>query len=847
MSDPSVDSSSLPLSRRWAWIFALGVPAVLLLARLGASGIWDPYELNAADLARRVAVNVFGASSLALEGTENGMPKLGDLGHNDLSTLSIALGFKLFGLHEWAGRLPLALWGLAGVCATYLGLARLIDRRAGVYGALVLATMPLYFLQARTMLGDVVTMACVAIAFFGLAVAAFGTAAPGEPAGRATRVRAGALALGLLGLAGGFDSRGALIGVALPALGVGLAWAVAWASGQRRADRLGDVAGALALVAGAASAWLGTDALFHTTSSEYSMLVGAQIATPSKFPTFDYVILFLGHSLFPWSAFVPFALGRLFREPTFAAADAEGAAASPDRAVAARESVTRLALIVGAAVAFGVHAVMAPRTGHLAFAGPALLAGIAAVAIRDFERGAPASRALAVGVAILAGIYLRDYSTFPDKGLSAFAVSGASFPESFKDQATTIIRISTVVFVAITFFAWMERDARTWFRFRDEYLAWPRSLQKAWDGNLLWGLVALEAGLVLVALGVAIGLWGLHAKQVVQMGVQVRVILLNAFWIAPIALVVPVWATMLARDAFRWSLAHARLSRGEATVGAGLIVGALLGLRYYPALAAQLSPKDVFEAYGHMHASGDSLALLGVNSRSANYYAGSEVKTLADVPGAFAWLQTPGARRWIVLRNEDLPRLNSLWRTRPGPRTNLPVLDARSSQILLASSQLGAGETNQNPLDAIVLDAAPSVANRVEVNLEDKLENLGWEVWDLSGKERVDSVVPGRKYRFRTYWKALAPVTQEWETFIHIDGFQRRFNGDHKTTGGKYPFHLWQVGDVVVDDYEFSLEPNFTPGRYNVFYGLFSGDNRMKVKTGRHDDNRIDGGGIVVK
>ena len=46
-----------------------------------------------------------------------------------------------------------------GLASLYWLLARLIDRKAGLYGAIVLATMPLYFMQARTMLGDIVTMA----------------------------------------------------------------------------------------------------------------------------------------------------------------------------------------------------------------------------------------------------------------------------------------------------------------------------------------------------------------------------------------------------------------------------------------------------------------------------------------------------------------------------------------------------------------------------------------------------------------------------------------------------------------------------------------------------------------
>jgi hypothetical protein len=51
-----------------------------------------------------------------------------------------------------------------------------------------------------------------------------------------------------------------------------------------------------------------------------------------------------------------------------------------------------------------------------------------------------------------------------------------------------------------------------------------------------------------------------------------------------------------------------------------------------------------------------------------------------------------------------------------------------------------------------------------------------------------------------------------------------------------------------VDDHEFSLEPNFTPGTYSIFFGLFVGDTRMKVKSGPNDgDNRIMGGNLIVQ
>jgi len=112
----------------------------LLVPPLSKSGLWDPFELNVADLARRLALNLFHADGLALSGADNSLPHLNDLGRPELPFTSMALGFKLFGLHEWAGRLPLALWGVAGVVATYGFVSRLVDRRAGLFSAIALAT-----------------------------------------------------------------------------------------------------------------------------------------------------------------------------------------------------------------------------------------------------------------------------------------------------------------------------------------------------------------------------------------------------------------------------------------------------------------------------------------------------------------------------------------------------------------------------------------------------------------------------------------------------------------------------------------------------------------------------------
>jgi hypothetical protein len=279
----------------------------------------------------------------------------------------------------------------------------------------------------------------------------------------------------------------------------------------------------------------------------------------------------------------------------------------------------------------------------------------------------------------------------------------------------------------------------------------------------------------------------------------------------------------------------------------GVVVGFVLCFFYYPALANQLSPKEVFEAYGRV-CPGSPLALLGVGGRTSAYYAGGQPQTLTDTASALAWLAAGGGeRRCLAMKAEELPKLNQLWREKSQPRANLPVLDARSSQILLAASTLGPGDKNENPLAQMVLSSPPHPQRVLNANMDDKLEVIGVDLDDERGKP-AEAVAPGRSYHLKTYYRVLAPVTSEWEAFIHIDGYHRRHNGDHKPMNGKYPMSMWLPGDVLVDDHEFKLEPNFTPGNYQIYFGLFMGDTRLKVKSGPNDgDNRINGGALKVQ
>ncbi|MCC6521079.1 MAG: glycosyltransferase family 39 protein [Polyangiaceae bacterium] len=767
----------------------------------------------------------------------------------------MALGFRLFGLRDYAGRLPLGAWALTGALVLYLFLRRFVSPRAALYGVVALSTMPLYFMQARTMLGDAVTLAAFAAAVCGL--------------GGALLERGGAawttawVLLGLGGCAAGFLARGAVLGVAAPALAVGIAWLALRFSGRRgaRFDVVG--VGALALTIGAvALAWArlgelvavaeGTEVLRKAGFGKLGKLLGdrlaeepvarvlgfAFLARPPVEATFDLPLRELGHALYPWSAFLPFAFGRLLALPP-----------ELDAAARERELGLRALLVAGVAAAFAAHAWLGPYAGHLAYAGPALCAAVIALALVDLERGAPPSPLVSLGTVLFVGVLCVDFLTTPSKAFSAFAVAERDFPKLYEPAAARYMAAAAAGFAVAVGLCFAERGPEPGLRRylrerRASYEAALRTLGGLWRGNFVFGVLVVEAALVGLGAMLFVGR-RLEWAAVLRLPSTFTRYGLNLWWELPVAAAgVPV-AWDLVRFAYAAGLRVLRLPRTAGVLLGGLFAGGLLCFGYYPGLAAQISPKEMFESYDRLHAVGEPLGVVGVSPRAARYYArGDDVVAHGNATAAYRWLVADASeRRWLVVRALDLPDLNALHRR--ARAENLPVLDARSSQFLLASNELGEAP-NQSYLEQLVVPEPAELAHPVDARFEDELEALGWEVRDDDGA-LVAAVVPQRAYHLRFYYRVLRPITRSWKAFLHVDGGGLRHNGDHDVLGGRYRVSLWQPGDVVCDDYELDLDANFTPGRYRIYYGFFIGNERYAVTRGAHQDNRVDGGELVVR
>ncbi len=144
---------------RWQVIalVVLGLPIFLL--GLGSPALYDPHESLYAEVAREMVVRGDWLTP-HLNGTRY-------LDKPPLSYSLIGIAYMLFGVSEFAARLPIALAGLGGVLVT-LGIGqRLFAGRSGVLSGLVLTTSVGYFVFSRQLLPDMIFAFFTTLSFYG--------------------------------------------------------------------------------------------------------------------------------------------------------------------------------------------------------------------------------------------------------------------------------------------------------------------------------------------------------------------------------------------------------------------------------------------------------------------------------------------------------------------------------------------------------------------------------------------------------------------------------------------------------------------------------------------------------
>jgi len=135
-----------------------------------------------------------------------------------------------------------------------------------------------------------------------------------------------------------------------------------------------------------------------------------------------------------------------------------------------------------------------------------------------------------------------------------------------------------------------------------------------------------------------------------------------------------------------------------------------------------------------------------------------------------------------------------------------------------------------------ILTTAPTPKFAVNADLDGKIIYLGMD---------ADPAVvePGKDVKLTHYWKVVAPANDGWRIFTHLDGPNNNpfINVDHAPVKGKYPVSQWKAGEIIRDEQNIRLPPNWQHPQLFVYTGLWKpGIGRMPIKSGAHDsDGRV--------
>ena len=781
-----------------------GLAAVLLFTGLASFGIWDPWELDHADRARAWLEGASGESQLA--------PLLG--------TQLVATGFSWFGVHEWAGRLPIAVAGFFTLLVAFAWVAHLVEWRLGAYAALIAASSPIFLLNARQMLGDApayLTQSLVALAATFVIVMPWQAATSETSTAVDLRRRWVKLAIALLAMGTtvllASEAAGVLQGVLPPLWAVGGAALLGIPWQVVREHRKLQVAVGTVLLAAVVLTGIVVWAVF-ADHAEYSVWLGGKPRGGDP-PTFEVPLEVLFHGFAPWSALLPIAWGRLFLQPS--AEETSGL------------KFLRRAVILWVGLGYLAMTLFSSRYGEGSFLPIVPLAAAVAMLLRDAERADNSWWATSVISLMFLALIMRDFGLYPMAPVAGLGLEGISDPEGFQPARTWSAILGG--FGLAVFLSFCAPDG-VHLRLRS-----PISLLKQqWGRGVafrLWTVAAGAAALGAVVFGAIT--WVVEPGE---LGLTVLAVKTGR----RLAIAVPALAlAVVGGQLSLFAASKFGTFRSVPVLMAGLAVGGYVVFGFVPQLSSHFSPRLVYDTYNELAAEDEPLGEFRAGQRAAAYYATGEIQEFSEQGALVEFLNTD-SRRWAVFPADELAAVDRAFR-RIAER-HLFVADARSARVVLATNRPVAGRTDENYLADAILDDVPGMAYRVDATFQDKVELLGYDL-DLP---RNGYVGAGESFTVTWYWRSLAPVPGGYKVFLHVDGQGHRIHGDHDPVDGKYPLRLWEVGDVIVDRQELSVAANYRPGPYTFFIGFYAGENRLPVTRGRQDgDNRVIAGVLQVR
>jgi hypothetical protein len=641
------------------------------------------------------------------------------------------------------------------------------------------------------------------------------------------------------------EIRGALIG-ALPPLAAVATLATMRGYPWRMRDSAQRAVASL-LVTGGAGLLIALVAVTLSKSlTEYNSWVGISSLRP-KYPEFDQTMESIFHAFAPWSALLPVALAYLFApvavqtnllDPT-GGGDQPCASGEPEpiqppgRVIdqgLSQESALRRITALWLFFGYGAQTLYLALGGEpTAFLPVVALAAAVALLLRSIEQSDEALLAAAVVTALLVGLIIRDYALYPGSPLKAIPQGYVTVPQVFNPKRYWAAILG--IFAVASFFAFGVAPNRSPLGWAAPY----RLLRKQWKRGLPFKIWLSIIALIFTGL-IAVSLFTFVTPSTLRMTT------IATKWVRRLSLV-PVALPFLVAliQVVLYTAGRLKNLRLVPLLSVGACFGAGVSQIYLPQLSNHLSPRAVYETYSKFARPSDELIEYRMGVRTAAYYLPGKVREIVRQTDLLNYLLEK-SRRWAVLPATELGGIDREYRKRSGG--HLFVADSRSAKAVLVTNQTLGGQENQNSVAKYVLKTPPKIEYPLGARFGEYLDLIGYNLKLPHG----DFVGAGESFTLTWYYRVLKRMPAGYQVFVHIDGYGLRLNGDHDPVDGAYAMGLWEKGDVIVDAQNLQVPAHFRSGRYTIFMGFFSGDERLPVVQGAHDDaNRVNAGTLQVR
>lgn len=132
----------------------------------------------------------------------------------------------------------------------------------------------------------------------------------------------------------------------------------------------------------------------------------------------------------------------------------------------------------------------------------------------------------------------------------------------------------------------------------------------------------------------------------------------------------------------------------------------------------------------------------------------------------------------------------------------------------------------------VVSNTAPNPAHRLNINFDNKVTLLGYDIIP-----DTTSMRPGSRFTVKWYWKCEQPVGDGWKLFTHFaDATTSRENHDNDGADVRrvYQPERWRRGEYITDVQEFTVSEGWNQPILRIYTGLWKGDERMPVRSTGH-------------